>query len=411
VRVALITVAYPPLRSSAAVQMRDLACEFAAQGHEPVVLVPDANLDRPWAIDALDGIQVLRLRALPTRDVNYLWRTITEITLPWMMLRGLRKSPLGSQRWDAVAWYSPSIFFGPLVGALKRSSKCRSYLIQRDIFPEWAVDLGLLRRGLAYRIFKMVQRQQYEVADIIGVQAPSNLVYLAHLAAKPGLRLEVLWNWLAEARNIGCSIALDATPLAGRTIFVYAGNMGVAQGVDIFVDLAERLNHRRDIGFLFVGRGSELPRLRAAAVDRGINNILFRDEVDPKEIPGLLAQCDVGLLALDPRHRTHNIPGKFLAYVQAGLPVLARINANNDLAGLIESEGAGRVSVGATLDSLQVIAEELADDKLGRELMSSRGRDLARKLFSPTTAVRQIVAALQSMRNSSRGDPLGRYPS
>ena len=374
--------------------MRDLAREFAGQGHEPVVLVPDESLDRPWAIETLDGIQVLRLSAFPTRDIGYVWRTITEIVLPWAMLRGLRKSPLGSVRWDAVVWYSPSIFFGPLVGALKRSSKCRSYLILRDIFPEWAVDLGLLRRGLAYRIFKVVERYQHTVADIIGVQAPSNLAYVAHLAGKPGLRLEVLWNWLAAAPNLGCSIAVDSTPLAGRTIFVYAGNMGVAQGPDILVDLAERLKHRRDIGFLCVGRGSELPRLRATAANRGMDNILFRDEVDPCEIPGLLAQCHVGILALDPRHKTHNIPGKFLAYVQAGLPVLARINANNDLAGLIENEGVGRVNVDATLDSLQVMAEELADDKPGRELMSSRGRDLAQKLFSPTTAVRQIVAAL-----------------
>ena len=204
----------------------------------------------------------------------------------------------------------------------------------------------------------------------------------------------MLWNWLAEVPNTGCSIVLDATPLAGRTIFVYAGNMGVAQGVDVFVDLAERLKHRRDIGFLFVGRGSEVPRLRASAVERRLDNVLFHDEVDPNEIPGLLAQCHVGLLALDPRHKTHNIPGKFVAYVQAGLPVLARINANNDLVGLIENEGVGRVNAGTTLESLQAIAENMADDHHGRESMSSRGREVAKKLFSPTTAVRQIVAAL-----------------
>jgi glycosyltransferase involved in cell wall biosynthesis len=375
--------------------MRDLANEFATQGHEPVVLVPESNLGRPWVLETVDGIQVLRLAALPTRDIGYLRRTIGEMVLPWAMLRGLRKSPLGRQRWDAVVWYSPPIFFGPLVRALKRSSECHSYLIQRDVFPEWAVDLGLLREGgLAYRMFKGVQRQQYEAADIIGVQAPSNLAYLAHLMGKPGLRLEVLWNWLADASNTGCSIVLDATPLAGRTIFVYAGNMGVAQGVEVFIDLAERLKQRRDIGFLFVGRGQEVPRLRATAAERGMDNIVFRDEVDPNEIPGLLAQCHIGLLALDPRHKTHNIPGKFVAYVQAGLPVLARINANNDLVGLIETEGVGRVNTDTTPDSLQVLAEQMADDERGRESMSSRGRALARKLFSPSTAVRQIVAAL-----------------
>jgi glycosyltransferase involved in cell wall biosynthesis len=396
VRVALITVAYPPVRSSVAVQMRDLARELADQGHEPVVLVPDENLRRSWALETLDGIQVLRLRALPTRDIGYVWRAAAEFVLPWAMLRGLRKSPFRSHHWDAVVWYSPSIFFGPLVTALKRASSCRSYLILRDIFPEWAVDLGLLRRGLAYRLFKRIERQQHDAADIIGIQAPSNRAYLTHLEKKPGrgVQLEVLWNWLAPAPNTGCSIDVASTPLTGRTIFVYAGNMGVAQGLDVLLDLAVRLKDRPDIGFLFVGRGSELPRLRATAGERGLGNTLFYEEVDPEEIPGLLAQCHVGLLALDPRHKTHNIPGKFLAYVQAGLPVLARINANNDLVGLIETEGVGRVDVGVSLDSLQAIAEAMADDETARRQMSSRGRELAKKLFSPSAAAKQIVSAL-----------------
>ncbi len=374
--------------------MRDMAREFAAQGHEPVMLVPDGTLKQPWALETMDGIQVLRLRTQPIRDINYLWRTVNEFVLPWAMLRGIRKSPLKSWRWDAVVWYSPSIFFGPLVSALKRESNCRSYLILRDIFPEWAVDLGLLKRGFAYRVFKRIERQQHDAADVIGIQAPSNREYLTHLEREHKVPVEVLWNWLAPAPDKGCSIDVASTPLAGRTIFVYAGNMGVAQGVDVLLDLAVRLKDRRDIGFLFVGRGSEVPRLRAAIADRALENTLFYDEIDSEEIPGLLSQCDVGLLVLDPRHRTHNIPGKFLAYLQHGLLVLARINPNNDLVGLIETEGVGRVDRGGTLDSLQELAESMADDWVENESMSARGRALAQRLFSPTTAVKQIVDSL-----------------
>src|SRR5688572_13569216 len=240
--------------------MRDLAREFAAQGHEPVVLVPDDTIRTAWALETLDGIRVLRLRALPIRDIRFALRAVTEFLLPWAMLRGLRRSPLASIRWDAIVWYSPSIFFGPLVSALKHASKCKSYLILRDIFPEWAVDLGLLKRGLAYRVFKRIERQQHDAADVIGIQAPSNRVYLAHLESESAPRIEVLWNWLAPAENSGCSIDVGSTPLAGRTIFVYAGNMGVAQGLDVLIELASRLDYRRDIGFLFVGRGTEVSR-------------------------------------------------------------------------------------------------------------------------------------------------------
>ena len=63
-------------------------------------------------------------------------------------------------------------------------------------------------------------------------------------------------------------------------------------------------------------------------------------------MPGLYAQRRVGVVALDPRHKTHNIPGKFLSCMQSGLPVLATINADNDLAELIQAERVGEAGYG-----------------------------------------------------------------
>lgn len=393
-RIALIADAYPPRRTSGAVQVKDLAQELVSQGHEVTVLVPSLTRGVPWEIATVDGVQVLRVAALTTKDVGYVRRTIAEAVLPFKMLRGLRNSPLSNVQWQAAIWYSPSIFLGILVGALKRSTRCRSYLILRDIFPEWAVDMGLLRKGLAYRFFKGIEWIQYAVADVIGVQSASNLGYLAQWAKRPGRRLEVLHNWLAAAPNIGCSISVETTPLAGRTIFVYAGNMGVAQGMDILLDLAARLGDRHDVGFLFVGRGSEASRLRAQAESRELDNVMFYDEIEPSEMPGLLAQCHIGIVALDPRHRTHNVPGKFLAYMQAGLPVLARINAGNDLAALIGKEHVGYAYVGESPDSLQSLAEQLCDSRTLREEMSSNALRLAQSEFSVTAAVKQITKAI-----------------
>jgi len=396
-RIALIADAYPPMRTSGAVQLRDLAQEFLRLGHEPTVLVPSSDIDEPWQHEEMNGVEVLRLKALRTKDIGYVRRTLGEFLMPFAMLRNYRKSPFSDVRWDGVVWYSPTIFLGPIANAFKRVSGCRSYLIVRDIFPEWAVDMGILRRGLVYRFFKMVERYQYSIADTIGVQSASNLGYFAEWAKEPGRRLEVLQNWLAQTMNVGSSISIDASTLAGRTIFVYAGNMGIAQGMDIILDLVERLRDRQDIGFLFVGRGSEVSRLRASAEERALGNVIFYDEIDPREIPGLLAQCHIGLVALDPRHKTHNIPGKFLTYMLAGLPVLARINAGNDLVDLIKREGVGRVYVGESLDALQTLAEELCDDKAGRALMSSQARSLAQSSFSVTAAANKIVAALSKI--------------
>lgn len=395
-RFVIISDSFPPLCNSAAVQMQDLAFEFAKQGHMPTVLIPDPLLRENCLIEEYNGVRIVRLRSPKIRDIGYVQRTVSEFWMPFSMMRSLDRSSLASERWDGVVWYSPSIFFGPIVKKLKLTSNCRSYLILRDIFPEWAVDIGLMGKGLPYLFFKAIEKYQYSVADVIGVQTPGNQAYFPERTVSPNRRVEVLQNWLAEAPDTGCSISVKKTPLAGRKIFVYAGNMGVAQGMGILLDLAEALINRKDLGFLFVGRGSDVPLLRTNAAARNLDNVAFFDGIDPSEIPGLYAQCHVGLVALDPRHKSHNIPGKFLSYMQCGLPVLATINSGNDLAKLIEGDRVGRVSTDSSIELLGHLARTLIEDIAQDHQIKSRCKDLAARLFSTEAAVRQIVKGLQT---------------
>jgi glycosyltransferase involved in cell wall biosynthesis len=393
-RLTLISDTFPPLRTSGAVQLRDLSREFARQGHALTVLLPSSDQNESWSLEEIDGVQVLRLKAPRTKDIGYVRRTVGELIMPFAMLRQFRKSPLRSERWDGVIWYSPSIFHGPLASALKKSSGCRGYLIIRDIFPEWAVDMGLMGRGLPYRFFDAVARYQYSVADVIGVQTLGNRGYFDQWHQRPGRTLEVLQNWLDKPAQARCTIRVNETALAGRKVFVYAGNMGIAQGMDILLDLAEKLQHLTDVGFLFVGRGSDSARLKNSAKDRKLDNLLFHDEIHPDEIPDLYSQCSVGIVALDPKHKSHNIPGKFLTYMQSGLPVLANVNPGNDLAQVIRDERVGQVCESNRIDDLLQLVSKLLDQIKSDSELPSRCRNLFDRDFAVDKAVRQIVAAL-----------------
>jgi glycosyltransferase involved in cell wall biosynthesis len=391
-RLALIADTFPPLRTSGAVQLRDLSREFVRQGHKLTVILPASNTDESWQLQEIDGLEVLRLKAPRTKDIDYVRRTVGEFVMPWAMRHHLKKSPLAETTWDAVIWYSPSIFFGPLVSWLKKASDCKSYLIIRDIFPEWAVDMGLMGKGPPYWFFNAIAKYQHSVADIIGVQTQGNLPYFEKWQQQPNRKLEVLQNWLAEPATKQCTIRVNETPLAGRKIFVYAGNMGVAQGMDILLDLAEKLLPRPDVGFLFVGRGSEAERLRDSTRARDLSNVMFFDEIDPDEIPDLYAQCSFGIVALDPRHKSHNIPGKFLTYMQSGLPVLANVNRGNDLAEMIREERVGVVCETNELNELTGLAEEVLSKLELEPELPNRCRSLFQRCFSSVQAVEQIAA-------------------
>ena len=393
-RIALIADTFPPMRTSGAVQIRDLTREFVRQGHSVCVFLPATNQDDRWLLDFVDGVQVLRLKAPRMKDVGYVRRTLAEFWMPFAMLRNFRKCSLAGEGWDGVVWYAPSIFHGPFVSWLKKEHHLRSYLIVRDIFPEWAVDMGIMKRGPIYRFFDAVARYQYSVADVIGVQAPGNKKYFKEWIEKPNRRLEVLNNWLGKPARDRCEIRVDKTLLSGRKIFVYAGNMGIAQNIDIFLDLAEKLMFRSDVGFLFVGRGSEASRLEASARSRQLDNVVFFDEIDPDQIPDLYGQCTIGIVALDSKHKSHNIPGKFLTYMQNGLPVLANINKGNDLADIIRIEGVGQVCESSQVDDLLILANKLLDHIQYDTGLSSRCSNLFQKQFSVEVTVKQIVSAL-----------------
>lgn len=170
---------------------------------------------------------------------------------------------------------------------------------------------------------------------------------------------------------------------------------GRGAGLGDLLDLAERLRGDTTIGFLFVGRGSAAQRLRDDARRRNLTNVVFHDEMHPDDIPGLKRHCHVGLLALDPRHKTHNIPCKFLTYMQRGLPALTSVNPGNDLVDLIQRERVGRAVTDASADTLAAAARELLIALAQDPGYLMRCTELSKRLFSADTAVRQIVRALE----------------
>lgn len=394
-KIALISVHYPPEKTSCAIQMRDLAKELLKNGHDPIVIVPTEKTDKLNYVEPNSDIKIFRIPTFKINNIGNIRRAFNEILLPFCMISGIKKKKIPIKSIDAVVWYSPTIFFGPLIKYIKRSSNCSSYLILRDIFPEWALDLGILKKSFAYYFLKMIANYQYSLADIIGVQTYSNLKYFNNFSNK-SKQIEVLNNWLSPTIEKKSSISISETKLRGRKIFVYIGNMGIAQGIEILIELAESLKKSKNIGFLFIGRGSKLNELKNFVKNKNLDNVMFFDEIDPDEISDLLKMCHVGLVALDPLHKSHNIPGKFVAYMQSGLPVLARINLDTDLQKIIERENLGLVYNGDKIINFKNLAEKLIENDENLKSISERCYLISKKMFSSNSAAEQIILSLSN---------------
>ena len=386
---------FPPVKSSGAVQVFDLAEGFACLGHNVTVITATPGIGRTPEVEQLGRVRVIRFPAFKSKDVNLIWRALAEILTPvglaWSILRN---SPL-EDSYDGIVWYSPTIFLGALIHLLKLKFSCRAYLILRDIFPDWAIHTGVMKRGIVYFLFKGFEAYQYRLADCIGVQAPGNLEYLRRWCRPPRREVEVLHNWLSHSGNETSSLQISKTKLAGRKIFVYAGNMGAAQGIEILFELAKKMSSDPNFGFLFVGRGSVFEKYRCNPEFDGLENLLMKDFIPSNQIPDLYQQCFAGLLALDPRHTTHNIPGKFLSYMASGLPVLGNVNSGNDLIDIVAQNSVGTIIEDGSLDSLvKAIRDIDISMKYKREDIRNNCFSLAKEIFSTGRAVEQIVQNL-----------------
>lgn len=392
-RVALIADTFPPKKSSGSIQLWDLATRLSDLGHEIWVIVPSSEICRSNFFEQLSGVNILRIKTGEIKETSHIKRAMNEFLMPFLIIWNLKKTKIIKLKWDGIIWYSPSIFFGPVAWYLKKKNKCKAYLILRDMFPQWALDLGLIKRGPAYSILSMIEFFQYWVADVIGVQSNHELFFLRKWNKEDKRRIELLNNWLDYRPNIGCSIEINKTKLAGRTILVYAGNMGVAQNVIRYLDWAQSIEDRRDIGFIFVGRGDQLENLKLYSKSIKLENTLFFDEIQPEEIPGLYSQCTVGLISLDERHKSSNIPGKFISYMQFGLPTLALVNKNNELIDIIKKYKVGLAL--NTINSLDIndIFKFLDEVTLDNRISDNCLR-LYKEQFTCQVAVEKVLLGL-----------------
>ncbi len=396
--VLMVTDAYPPLRTSCAVQMYDLGQAFIEQGHQVSIITPSYGLQEKIKIEIRDGVRLVQVRAFQTKDINYVYRTFAEFINPFLIWHKLKKCPefLNAQ-YDGIIWYSPTIFWGPLIKSLKQQYEIKAYLILRDIFPDWALDLGLIKKGIIYRFLKAVEVYQYKQADMIGVQSPNNLEFCEKNKLSSSSKLEVLWNWVGNRNHKNCSIELKTSALAGKKIFIYAGNIGVAQGVENLILLVEELQKFPEAGMVFLGRGSEVGKLKSLIRKRKFQNVLFFTEIPSDEVYGVLKQCTYGLVTLDRGHTHHNIPGKFLSYLNAKLPVLAILNEGNDLVRIIQQHQIGEVCVDPTKDQLSMLIQKILNQCPSSEHMDIECRKLLQELFSTQKAVNKITTALKTV--------------
>jgi glycosyltransferase involved in cell wall biosynthesis len=377
--------------------LHELAAEFVKQGHTAVIIAPG----KPKQINRLDnscidGITYWKFKSGKLRGQGKLKRAINETLLSfnaWLAVRHEVKR----EAFDGVIYYSPSTFFGPLVNKIKAVSRCKSYLILRDMFPQWAVDEGLIRKGsLIEKYFRYFENINYCASDSIGLMSPKNLTLFTD-KYQDKFNTHVLYNWAdtnASLQRNGDADIRETYGLQDKVIFFYGGNIGHAQDMGNLLRLARSMTEITNAHFLFLGQGDEVDLVKKTIESQSLSNTTLLPSVSQERYKQILTQVDVGLFSLAASHKTHNFPGKLLGYMVESLPILGSINEGNDLSEVLTDVEAGFILVNGQDAAFFEAAKVLATDGHKRKQMGNSANSLLARQFSVESAVNTIVTNL-----------------
>jgi glycosyltransferase involved in cell wall biosynthesis len=370
--------------------MHELAVEFVQTGHSVTVITPGVGNTQALTVSTLEGVTVCRFRSPKIKNTSMAKRLVNEFLLPY------RAWAYGHQHFkahphDLIVYWSPSIFWTFLIKRLKSSWGAPAYMLLRDFFPQWVVDNGMLKEGSPItRFFRFFEKLNYEAADVIALQSPKNIEWFAS-TKRTHTPLTLLYNW-AKDKPIKTPTGLyrDRLGLNGKVVFFYGGNIGHAQDMMNIVNLARQLKDHPMAHLLLVGRGDEYALVESAIAQESLQNITLLPSVTQDEFELMLSEFDVGLFSLHRDHSSHNFPGKLLAYMVQGLPILGSVNQGNDLKEVIESAGAGCVTVNGDDKGLLQNAIRLLDDDV-RLKMGLQSKKLLKQTFSVSQTVSNIL--------------------
>ena len=383
---------YPPVNVSSSIHIQDLAKALIGRSHSVGVITPSPSQKTFLTVSVSDKgkLKIFRVKTLDHKKHNLFFRFIAELSMPFLMIFAIKAYKIDFSRIHGVIWYSPSIFFGPFIKFLKKKNACKSYLILRDIFPQWLSDIDLISdKSFVFKILKKVELYQYTAANVIGVQSFNNLGYIKKYTSK-NQYVEVLNNWLGDLQPQNSPVSVLNTKFKDKTILIYSGNMGLAQDMYKLLRFIKLFENDSRFGFIFIGRGSEFNFINKLISNESYSNLLLFNEISPGQLRRLYSECHIGLIALDHRHKSHNIPGKFLSYIQSGLPVIAFINEGNDLLSLIETNRVGFATSNLDVSSMKKKCLNFMGSIKSNTDMKKRCKKLFTSLYSPEKISKQI---------------------
>jgi glycosyltransferase involved in cell wall biosynthesis len=332
------------------------------------------------------GMRVLRVSVPSTSRGSKLKRGLGHLMVaPLYALRALLARDV-----DLVFTVSPPLPMALSAWVTARRLGVPYCLSVQDLFPQNAVDLGLMRNRAAIQTFEAMERFAYRTAGAVTVISDGNRQHVESRGANPA-RVHVVPNWVdTEFIRPGSqrNAFRQAAELNGEFVVLFAGTMGWSQGLGVAVEAARLLAAESGLVFLLVGDGVD--RANTETMASGLPNVRFLPMQPKERYPSVLAAADACLVTLRPEVSTPAVPSKLMTIMAAGRPVLASMPLSGDAPRIVEESGAGIACQAGDARSLANAVLYLKRNPGAAATMARNGRVFAERHFSRNSCVREF---------------------
>lgn len=354
--VLFLSISALPHMSSHSISL-DLLREFRRNGHNVYAVgAIERGSDGVTMVSEEEGCKVLRVKIGKNKKANLIEKGITTVFLPLIYKNAVKKYFSGV-KFDLILYPTPPVTHVGTVSYIKKRDNAKAYLLLKDIFPQNAVDLGMMsKRSPAYKYFRHQEKLLYNTSDYIGCMSQANVDFVlrhnpyvnpkkVHICPNAIEVLEKEKNPEKKAQiRTRYNIPQDAR------VFVYGGNIGKPQGIPFIIECLRENSNKADRFFVICGKGTEYKKLENYVNNEKPSNVLLMQSLPKEEYEELVTSCDVGLIFLDKRFTIPNFPSRLLSYMQNGMPVVSCTDKNSDVGKVIEENGFGW---GCTSDSVE----------------------------------------------------------
>ncbi|WP_446786761.1 glycosyltransferase family 4 protein [Macellibacteroides fermentans] len=373
----------------------ELIEEFRDKGHQVYAVAMDEKKHmRNSRLIHEEGIHKLYVRTGNFFNVSPIIKGITTARIGDHFINAIKKF-LPDIKFDLVLMPTPPITFATVLGFLKKRDRAICYLILRDIFPQNAKDIGLMKNPFIFQYFRSKEKKMYQTADYIGCMSQGNINYvLEHNPEVNKNKMRLLPNWArVQKKQDELQSQIPALQKVPGDSFkcIFGGNIGWAQNLEFLIELADEVREYKDIIFIIAGSGVEKKKIQLLAEKKGLNNIVFMGNLTRSEYDSLVQNCNVGLINLDRRFTIPNIPSKTTGYFNAEIPILASIDPNTDYGRILEESGAGLWSVTGDMETYKSNLLYLYHNKDIARGMGRKGKEYLSNNLTTEKAYWQIV--------------------